>query len=107
MNNVVNIVKSGQSVPLKFEVFDGPIEKTSTSDIASFTQKQISCSSFTTTITDAIEITNTGGTSLRYDGTSGQFIANWKTSSNNANTCWEVKTTTTNGSSISAYFKLK
>ena len=107
MNGILNTIKSGQSVPLKFEVFDGPTEKTSTSDIASFTQKQINCSIFTTTITDAVEITNTGGTSLRYDGSAGQFIANWKTPSGQANTCWEVKTTTTNGPSISAYFKLK
>ena len=107
MNGVLNTIKSGQSVPLKFEVFDGPTEKTSTLDIASFTQKQISCSIFTTALTDAVEITNTGGTSLRYAGLEGQFVANWKTPSGKANTCWEVKTTTTNGPSISAYFKLK
>ena len=106
MNNIVNTVKSGQSMPLKFEVFDGVTEKTNTSDIASFTQKQISCSSLTST-NDTIEITNTGGTSLKYDISSGQFHANWKTPSGKANTCWEVKTTTTNGPSISAYFKLK
>jgi len=36
MNGVVNTVKSGQTVPLKFNVYDGQIEKTSTSDITSF-----------------------------------------------------------------------
>ena len=107
MNGVLNTLKSGQSVPFKFEVFDGPTEKTSTSDIASFTQTQVSCSILTTTLTDAIEIINTGGTSLKYDVLSGQFHANWKTPSGMANTCWEVKTTTTNGPSIFAYFKLK
>ena len=107
MNGVLNTLKSGQAVPLKFEVFDGATEKTSTSDIASFTPTQISCSSFTTTIIDAVEITNTAGTSLKYDVSSGQFHANWKTPSGKANTCWEVKTTTTNGPSISAYFKLR
>lgn len=73
---------------------------------ANIKHKVDSNSIFTTTITDAVEITNTGGTSLKYDGSSGQFHANWKTPKS-PNTCWEVKTTTTNGPSISAYFKLK
>lgn len=107
MNGVLNTVKGGQTIPLKFEVFDGAIEKTSISDISSFTQTQISCSSFTTTITDAIEIITTGSTSLRYDESSGQFQANWKTPTGNANTCWEVNVTVTDGTNISAYFKLK
>ncbi|EPA04996.1 PxKF domain-containing protein, partial [Candidatus Nitrosarchaeum limnium] len=106
MNVVLNNIKSGQTVPLKFEVFDGPTEKTSTSVIASITQKQVSCSNLTTQISAPVDITTTGGTSLKYDS-SGQFHANWKTPSGKANTCWEVKTTTTNGPSISAFFKLK
>ena len=48
----------------------------------------------------------TGGTSLRYDGTAGQFIQNWQTPKT-AGSCYIVTMTTDDGSSISANFKLK
>ena len=76
MNGVVNSVKSGSTVPLKFEVFAGSDELTSTSYIQGLSAKQISCD---TSLTDDIEMTATGGTSLRYDSTAGQFIFNWQT----------------------------
>ncbi|MBM2852473.1 MAG: hypothetical protein HW420_1020 [Candidatus Nitrosotenuis sp.] len=112
MNGVVNTVKGGQSVPLKFEVFDGipagTTERTSVLDISKFTQAKLpSCTDFAATPADAIEITNTGGTSLKYDTTAGQFQANWKTPKL-PNTCWVVKVNATNnGESLTAYFKLK
>jgi hypothetical protein len=106
MNNIVNVVKSGQTIPLKFEVFDGSVEKTSTSDIASFTQDSINCNTLASTGAEPIKITINGQTSLKYNGQLGQFIANWKTP-NQTNTCWAVKVTTTDGPSITAYFKLK
>ena len=105
MNAVVNTIKGGQSVPLKFEAFVGTLEKTAVSDIASFTQKKISCNEFTGDPTDAVEELNTLGTGLKYDTTAGQFIANWKTPKS-PNTCWEVKVTTADMSSIVAFFKL-
>jgi len=107
MHGVINTVKSGQSVPLKFEIFEGSTEKTSVSDVSSFTQKEVSCSILANTISDEVEITNTGSTSLKYDSASGQFQANWKTPSGKANTCWEVRITATNGPYITAFFKLK
>ena len=87
MNSVVNTIKGGQGVPLKFEAFAGTVEKTSAaSDIASFTQKKISCSEFTGDQTDAVEELNTLGTGVKYDTASGQFTANWKTPSKQPNT---------------------
>jgi len=104
MNGIVNTVKGGSTVPLKFQVFSGSIEKTSTSDISSFTQNTISCSALVGNPEDAIEITTNDLTGLKYTG--GQFHANWKTPKS-PNTCWKVKVVTIDGSSLSAFFKLK
>jgi hypothetical protein len=107
MGSVLNTIKGGQTVPMKFELFADTVKKTSTSDISSFTQKKISCSSVSTALTDDVEITSTGNTSLRYDSISGQFIANWKTPTGQIGTCWEAKMTSIDGSAIAGFFKLK
>jgi hypothetical protein len=52
------------------------------------------------------ELSATGGTSLRYDTTGGQFIFNWQTPKG-ANNCYKVTMTTQDGSALSAYFKTK
>ena len=75
MGGVVNTVKGGSTVPLKFELFAGSTELTETSRIASFKTATMSCA--TGAVADEIEIVSTGGTSLRYDATGGQFIQNW------------------------------
>ena len=105
MGSVFNTVKGGSTVPLKFEGFAGSTELTDVSSISAFKQQKISCSS--SAAEDAIEeIASTGGTSLRYDSTGGQFIQNWKTPTG-ANTCYAATVTFLDGSSISAKFKLK
>jgi hypothetical protein len=104
MNGVYNRVKGGSTVPLKFEVFAGATELTSTSAVASFVQRQITCDG--TALLDDVEVTTTGGTSLRYDTTAGQFIQNWKTPTG-AGACYRVTMTTQDGSSLVAYFKLR
>lgn len=58
-------------------------------------------------LTHAIEDLNTLGTDLKHDTTSVQFIVNWKTPTKQANSCWEVKVTTGDLSTLVAYFKLK
>ena len=88
-------------MPLKFEVFAGTTELTDTS-IVTFTLNQILCG--THIVADNIEMTSTGGTSLRYGD--GQFIQNWQTP-RKPGTCYKVTMTTTDGTSISALFKLK
>jgi hypothetical protein len=105
MGGVLNTVKSGSTVPLKFEVFAGATELTATSVVTSLTYKAITASS--TTVTDEIELLATGGTVLRYDATDGQFIYNWQTPKNSAGKCFRVTVTFQDGSSISADFKLK
>ena len=102
MNGVVNTVKGGSTVPLKFEVFAGTTELTNTA-IVSTLVKQVTCNA---TSEDTVEVLATGGTSLRYDSTSGQFIFNWQTPKLPGK-CYSVTLTTQDGSSITALFKLK
>ena len=104
MNGVYNTVKNGATVPLKFEIFAGPTELTDVVYVKSLTYALTACN--TIAIADEIETVATGGTSLRYDWTGGQFIFNWKTP-NTAGKCYRVTMSTQDGSSLVAYFKLK
>jgi hypothetical protein len=105
---VWNTVKGGSTVPLKFNVFAGAVEQTSTG-IIGFSYYDISCTSSGTGIEDPIEITTTGGTMLRYSGTpgvDGQYIQNWQTPST-PNKCYRVQMRTADGTSLFAFFKMK
>jgi hypothetical protein len=105
MGTVLNTVKAGSTVPLKFEVFAGSTELSDPSIVKSLTVAKINMS--TSTLTDEIETTATGGTSLRYDSTSGQFIYNWSTKGLLAGQCYQITLTLQDGSTIVAYFKMK
>jgi hypothetical protein len=105
MNGVLNTVKAGSTVPLKFEIFTGPTELTSTSQVTSLTHKEVSCTTLSSAADD-IETIATGGTSLRYDATAGQFVYNWQTPKK-AGACYIVTMTTQDGSRLAANFKLK
>lgn len=102
MNGVYNTIKGGNTVPLKFEVFDGSTElKTTAAVAATFTAAKVSCTSGSE---DAIEVfTTTGQTELRFDTTSDQFIQNWKTPTGSG--CYKAALTTADGQTISALFK--
>jgi len=101
--NTMNVTKNGSTVPLKFEVFAGPTELTDIAIVKVFATNMV-CSSGVPM--DSIEEYATGGTSLRYDTTGGQFIFNWKTPKQ-PNTCWRVRMETQDGSFTSANFNLK
>jgi hypothetical protein len=103
MGGVINTVKGGSTVPLKFEIFAGTTELTDTSSV-SLAATRVACDS--SAPMDAIEIVAAGETSLRYDSKAGQFIYNWKTPKQ-AGTCFAVTATTTDGSSLTSFFKLK
>jgi hypothetical protein len=105
MNGTLNTVKAGSTVPLKFELFAGATEKTGVSDVASFRTQTLSCQGLTA-LTDDIEMTTTGGTSLRYDTTGGQFIQNWQTPKT-VGVCYAATMTGKDGTQITAYFKTK
>jgi hypothetical protein len=103
MGGAYNVVKGGSTVPLKFEIFAGD-ELTTTAAVKSFTTTRITCNG--AAVQDPVEILSTGGTSLRYDTTAGQFIQNWKTPTG-AGTCYSATMTAADGSSVTAFFKLK
>jgi hypothetical protein len=83
-------------------VFAGLTELTDVS-VVSTLAKQVTCNPGTE---DTIEVTATGGTSLRYDTTGRQFIFNWQTPKLPGK-CYVVTVTTQDGSSLVANFKLK
>jgi hypothetical protein len=106
MNNVVNVVRGGSTVPLKFNVYDcNNVEITSVSYILyqSATIAEYNCDSGPPDEV-TIDVTNTGATTLRYDGS--QFIQNWKVP-NTRGHCYAVRVTTIDGSYIQALFKTK
>jgi MBG domain-containing protein/YDG domain-containing protein len=101
---VWNTVKGGSTVPLKFDVFAGDTELTDPAMLGlTPLAKQVLCNGGPE---DTIEVLATGGTSLRYDWTSGQFIFNWQTPKLPGK-CYSVTLTTQDGSTITAFFKLK
>jgi hypothetical protein len=102
-----NTAKGGSTVPLKFNVYAGTVEKTSLSDIKSFQQSKLaSCAGGATE--DPVEDTpTTGGTTLRYDGTGAQWIQNWATPKVTSDTCYRAWVTFADGSSLEAFFKLR
>jgi hypothetical protein len=101
-----NTVKGGSTVPLKFNVFAGEVEKTSLGDIMMFQQSKLaSCAGGSES--DPVEtVASTGGTTLRYDTTSMLWIQNWKTPKVGGQECWRVWVTFADGSSLAAFFKL-
>lgn len=102
---VYNTVKNGSTVPIKLEVFKGVTEQTDTAIVKTPLQAtKVNCT--TSAVEDVIELTATGSTALRYDTTEGQFIYNWKTPTS-AGACYKVTISTNDGSSQTAYFKLK
>ncbi len=104
MWRTLNTVKNGATVPLKFEVFAGGTELTSTDIIKPISVRSMDCN--TLAASDEIEVTTSGSTSLRYDSTSGQYIYNWQTPKQ-AGTCYLVTVTTVDGAQQNAQFKLR
>ncbi|HET7534517.1 MAG TPA: PxKF domain-containing protein, partial [Nocardioidaceae bacterium] len=101
---VLNTVKAGSTVPLKFNVFKGG-ERLTANIGATFSAKKVTCGG---SVEDAIEeFATTGSTSLRYDSTGQQWIQNWATPKLGAGSCYKVTLTTADGTYVSADFKLK
>ncbi|HET9655150.1 MAG TPA: PxKF domain-containing protein [Kineosporiaceae bacterium] len=101
---VWNPVKGGSTVPLRFEVFAGDTELTSTAVVRVIQVRQVQ------PVTGApvadIPLTPTGGTALRYDPTAGQFVDNWQTP-RTSGIGYCVTVVTADGSAIIAYVKTR
>ncbi|WP_426322022.1 OmpL47-type beta-barrel domain-containing protein [Microbacterium sp. E-13] len=104
MAGVVNVVKAGSTVPLKFELFFGEEELTSTTAIESLRTVQHSCDPAAPV--DEIETVVTGGTALVYDVEAGRFQYNWKTPKGTTG-CLDVIVRSTDGVELKAQFRLK
>jgi len=104
-----NSAKSGSTIPLKFNVFAGNVERTGVTGTFAATPFQTAKlnSCVDSTNEDPVDFTTTGNTSLRYDTTAAQWIQNWATPKVNADTCYRAWVTFADGSSIEAFFKLK
>jgi hypothetical protein len=103
---VWNVAKGGSAIPLKFNVYAGAVERTSTSDIKAFAAVKLSTCTAGAGM-DAVEFVTTGSTALRYDTTDRLFIQNWKTPSVSGDTCYRASVTFQDGSSLSAFFRLR
>ena len=84
--------KAGSTIPLKWNVWAGATEITTTAAIRSIT-------------VDGAAVAATGATVLRYDAEGGQFVFNWKTPS--ARGVHIVTATMDDGSTISALVTLR
>ncbi|KJK08106.1 hypothetical protein UB45_22070, partial [Terrabacter sp. 28] len=104
MGGVVNVAKSGSTVPLKFELFAGQQELTSTSAIDSLRTVPHACDPAVPA--DEIETVVSGGTSLTYDTEAGQFQYDWKTPKGTTG-CFDVIVRAADGSELNAQVRLK
>ena len=106
-----NTIKGGQTVPMKFNVFAGTVEKTGSDAFSNLStaftsSKMIACTD--TADSDPVDFTTTatGSTVLRYDTTAMQWIYNWATPKVTTTTCYRTWVTFADGSTLEAFFQL-
>jgi hypothetical protein len=101
MGNVVNSVKAGSAVPMKFSL--GGDQGL---DIVAAGWPKVTFTTCTSGLTDAVEETLTaGGSSLTYDAVAGQYVYVWKTDKSWAGKCGTFALKLNDGTTHTALFK--
>jgi HYR domain-containing protein len=102
---VVNTVKNGATVPVKWSLSASGNEVSSLAAVATGYPRAVNVDCTTGATYDAIETTTTGGSSFHYDWTANQYVYNWQTPSQKG-TCWRLDIGFVDGNVASANFKL-
>jgi hypothetical protein len=103
-NGVLNVIKGGSTVPIKWQLpnqsggFIGDLAV-----VTRTTAGEVACGSG---LSDDLTAVATGGTSLRYDSTANQYIYNWQ-SPKAPGKCYQVTIGFAGGQSYSVKFQLK
>ena len=100
--DVVNLVRRGRTVPIKFAAFDGDTEIVDPSAVT-VSSTQVSCPA--SPVTDTVEVTSSEQSGLGYDARDHHFIYHWRAPSGPAGSCWDVSFTI-EGSTLTAHFRL-
>jgi len=103
---ILNSAKGGQTIPVKWQLQDAA--GGSVSSLATFTSLQaapVGCLAAPVSIIDDY-VTATGGTVLRYDAGSNQFIYNWQTAKSISG-CWQLRLTLSDGTYHDAFFQFR
>lgn len=103
-NGVLNSVKAGSAVPVKFSLGGnmGP------AIFASGYPRSVAMQCASGQLEDAVEETvNAGGSSLQYDATANQYVYVWKTEKSWAGACRQLQLKLADGTTQLANFKFK
>ena len=106
MGGTVNVVRGGSTVPLKFEVFDGTTELTSTDVVEGLRVEDVACASSLAAEAGPVAWTVTVTADVRYDHATGRFEVPWL-SPRTAGACYLVTVATTDGGTLSATFRTR
>jgi len=105
MDGIVNTIKAGSTVPMKFRTACSTLTLGDLSAIKSFVVVRVPCADLSS-LTDQIETTTSGATVLRWSATDQQYIQNWQTPTLR-NVCYRVTTTMADDDTLVAYFRTK